>query len=60
MPLTAPRILTFVVSLVLALLAVASLYTRIPQIGHFVDGHRFWMMAAAYVVLVLGVLLRGL
>lgn len=60
MQLTAPRILTFIVSIVLAVLAIASLYARIPTVGHFVNTHRFWMMVAAYVVLALGVLMRGL
>jgi hypothetical protein len=60
MNLSAPRLLTFVVSLVLAALALASLYTRIPTIGAWVSGHRFWLMVAAYVVLMLGVLMRAL
>lgn len=60
MHLTPPRIVTFVVSLILAVLAIASLYTRIPTIGAWINGHRFWMMVAAYVILALGVALRGL
>lgn len=60
MQLTAPRILTFIVSLILAVLAIASLYTRLPTIGAWVGSHRFWMMVAAYVVLMLGVVMRGL
>ena len=60
MQLTAPRILTFILSLVVALLAIASLYTRLPTIGAWVSGHRFWMMVAAYVILALGVVLRRL
>ncbi|MDB5593279.1 MAG: hypothetical protein JWM36_240 [Hyphomicrobiales bacterium] len=60
MQLTTPRILTFIVSLILALLAIASLYTRIPTVGLWIIGHRFWMMVAAYVILALGVVMRGL
>lgn len=60
MQLTAPRILTFLISLIIALIAVASLYTRLPTIGAWVNGHRFWMMVAAYVILALGVALRNL
>ena len=60
MQLTPPRILTFAISLVIAILAIASLYTRLPTIGAWVNGHRFWMMVAAYVILALGVALRGL
>ncbi len=53
--LTPPTFPVFILSLVLALLAVASLYTTIPSIGHFVNAHRFWIMATAYAVLVIGV-----
>ena len=55
---SAPRQGTFLVALVLALIAVASLYTRIAWVS--VGEHRFWLMAAAFVVLALGTLLREL
>jgi hypothetical protein len=58
--LTPPRLLTFIVSLILVLAAVASLYTRLPVVGAFVKSHQFWVAVAGYVVLTLGVLLRGL
>lgn len=58
--LTPPSVPIFAVSLIVALIAVASFYTRIPVIGPFVDAHRFAVLAAAYVVLVLGVLFRGI
>jgi len=58
--LTPPTFPVFLISLVLAVLAIASLYTTIPGIGHFVAKHRFWMMAAAYGVLFLGVVMDGL
>jgi hypothetical protein len=60
MQLTAPRLLTFIVSLIIAALAVASLYIRLPTVGAWINGHRFWMMVAAYVILTLGVALRRL
>ncbi|MDB5642562.1 MAG: hypothetical protein JWN07_1879 [Hyphomicrobiales bacterium] len=60
MQLTTPRILNFIISLIIAALAIASLYMRIPTIGAWVNGHRFWMMVAAYVILALGVVVRGL
>jgi hypothetical protein len=47
-------------SLVLAGLAIATLYTRVPWVGHYVSTHRFWVLAAAYAVLLLGVVLEGL
>lgn len=56
--LSAPRAVTFLVAVVLAVIAVASLYTRIPWVG--VGPHRFWLMTAAFVVLALGTLLRDL
>ena len=43
--LTAPRFLTFVVSLILALAALASLYTRLPVVGTFVNTHRVGVRA---------------
>lgn len=58
MRLSPPRMLTFIVSLVLAVLAVASLYVHVPAISAFVTAHRFWILVAAYVILALGVLLR--
>jgi hypothetical protein len=58
--LSAPRIITFVVSLILALAALASLYTRLPAVGTFVNAHRLGIALAAYLILMLGVLLRGL
>jgi hypothetical protein len=58
--LTAPRFITFAVSLILALAALASLYTRLPIVGTFVNAHRVGVALAAYAILMLGVLLRGL
>jgi hypothetical protein len=55
---TAPRFITFAVSLILALAALASLYTRLPVVGTFVNAHRVGVALAAYVILMLGVLLR--
>ena len=57
--LTAPRIPTFIVSLALVLLAVASMYVHLPAALSFVNGHRFWLVVAGYVVLALGVVLKG-
>lgn len=58
--LTPPRLVTFLISAVLIGLAVASLYVRIPMIGTFVVSHRTAFFVAAYVVLALGVVSRGL
>ena len=58
--LSPPRLLTFLVSVVLAALAVASLYARIPMIGHHVVAHRTLFLVGAYAVLALGVVSRSL
>jgi hypothetical protein len=58
--LSAPRALTFLVSLVLIGLAVASLYMRIPTIGPTVVKLRTWFFVAAYAVLALGVVTKSL
>lgn len=58
--LTAPRLITFAVSLILVGLVVASFYLRIPSIGQFVSGHRLGFLIAAYAVLALGVVWRRL
>ena len=58
--LTPPTFPVFLVSFILAVLAVGSLYTRIPVAGHFVGMHRFWVLAAAYAMLLAGVIFDGL
>jgi len=56
--LTPPSTIVFLISLVLAVLAVVSHFFHIPSIGRQVEAHRFWIMTAAYVLLAAGVLLR--
>lgn len=56
MRLSRPTNAVFVVSLILAGLALASQFTPIP----YVSGNQFWVAIAAYVVLMLGNLLKGL
>lgn len=58
--LSPPRTLTFLVSLVLIGLAVASLWLRIPTIGPTVVKFRTWFFVGAYVLLALGVVSRRL
>ncbi len=57
--LTPPSGPVFLISLVLAVLAVVSMFYRIPSIGHQVEAHRFWILAGAYALLTAGVLLRN-
>jgi len=58
--LSPPRVLTFLVSLVLIGLAVASLYLRIPTIGPTVVKFRTWFFVGAYAALALGVISKSL
>jgi hypothetical protein len=60
MKLTAPSMLVFIVALILAGLAVASLYTTIPYIGHYISPRRFWVMTAAFALLAASVVFRRL
>jgi ABC-type transport system involved in multi-copper enzyme maturation permease subunit len=54
--LTAPRVPTFAISIVLALFAVLIVYGHLTQL-HGING--FVLLLVAYVVLLLGTLLRG-
>ena len=57
MNLSPPTTVVFIVSLILAALAIiGTLVTTIP----FVSANAFWVAIAAYVLLALGNLLRGL
>jgi hypothetical protein len=58
--LTPPGAPILFVSLILAVAAVATLYSQVPLVGHSISTHRFWVMAAAYAVLLAGVLFEGL
>lgn len=58
--LSAPRLLTVAVSLVLVGLALLSMTAHLPAALAAVRGHRFAVVLAAYAVLLAGVLLRGL
>ena len=57
MKLSAPRVLFFVISLIIALLGVASVFVRgMPQLPI----SDFWLMTIAYVILALACLIRGM
>ena len=58
--LTPPGILIFFVSLILAAAVVATVYMHVPIVGHYVATHRFWVMTAAYAVLLAGVIFERL
>lgn len=58
--LSPPGVPVFLVSLTLAGLALATLYWRVPVVGHYVSSHRFWVLATAYLMLILGVTVDGL
>lgn len=58
--LSPPRVLTFLVSVALIGLALASMYTHIPTIGAFVVKHRTGFFIGAYLVLAVGVVSKTL
>lgn len=55
MSLSPPTTMVFVVSIVLAILAVISTFTPLP----FITENAFWVAIAGYVILALGNILRG-
>ncbi|NWG26168.1 MAG: hypothetical protein HXY30_17430 [Pseudorhodoplanes sp.] len=55
MNLSAPTQVVFLISLVLAVLAVIGLFVNIP----FISLYSFWVMTAGYVVLAIGCLFAG-
>lgn len=56
MNLSAPTKPVFLISLILAVLAVLGVYMQIP----FVSGNAFWVAIIAYVVLLVGNVAKGL
>jgi heme/copper-type cytochrome/quinol oxidase subunit 1 len=56
MKLTPPKRVTFWISVVLALLALVSTFVAIPV----VSAYSFWFLFAGFVLLVLGLLIKGL
>ncbi|MGC1180084.1 MAG: hypothetical protein ACLQF1_02295 [Methyloceanibacter sp.] len=55
MNLSPPTTAVFVISLILAVLAVISSFVVIP----FISAHAFWVAIIAYVILAVGNLFRG-
>jgi len=56
MKLSEPKVVTFIIVLVIALLAVLGAFIRIP----FITGHTFWVLLIAFILLALGNLIKGL
>ena len=56
MNLSAPKVVIFLISLIIVALAIVSRYTPIPQ----VTPNAFWVAIIGYVLLVLGVTMKGL
>jgi len=56
MKLSAPKQIVWIISLVLGILGVLSLYVAIPVI----TPHAFWVMVVAWVILILATYLKGL
>ena len=60
MKLSAPKFIIWLLALVLAALAIVSKYVAIPYVGDFVKQYDFWVMTAAYGLLLLGTMFKGL
>jgi hypothetical protein len=58
--LSPPGLPVFLVSLALAIVAIATFYAHVPVVDHYVRSHRFWVLATAYAALLLGVVVEGL
>ncbi|MBN1440757.1 MAG: hypothetical protein JW929_15225 [Anaerolineales bacterium] len=56
MRLTPPKAITFWISVVLAVIGFIGVIVSIP----FISTYAFWFLFAGYVVLVLGLLVKGL
>ena len=58
--LNAPKVITFVISLVLVVVALLSMHTQLPAGAAFVGQHRFGIIVVAYALLAAGCVLPGL
>ena len=56
MKLSAPKNVTFLLAIIVGVLGIVGQFVNIP----FVSANNFWFVAAGYVLLVLGVFLKGL
>lgn len=56
MKLTPPKVITFWIAVILAILAFLGTITTIP----FVSAYAFWVLLVGFVLLVLGLLVKGL
>ena len=55
--LTPPSTLVFAISMLLAMVTVASMFFAAPVVGHYFRHHALWIMTGAYALLAAGVLL---
>lgn len=60
MRLSAPKFIVWLIALIIAALAIVSQFVGIPVIGAFFKSNGFWAMVAAYGLLLLGTLFKGL
>ncbi len=56
MKLTAPKFITFIIAAILAVLAIVANFVAIP----FVSAYAFYFLLAGFVLLVLGLFIKGL
>ena len=60
MHLSKPSTFVWVLALILAALAIAVKYVSVPVVGGFVVKYDFWVMTAAYGLLLIGTLFKKL
>ena len=58
--LNAPKVITFVISLALVIVALLSMHAQLPAGAAFVGQHRLWIVVGAYALLAAGCILPGL
>lgn len=60
MRLTPPTIPIFLISILVAVVAIGDIYYHIPSAHTFISAHRFALVVTAYVILAIGVIFPGL
>lgn len=60
MRLSAPKMGTFLICLVVGVLTIIAHFVSIPVIGSFLNSNSFWFLGGSFVLLLLSTILKGL
>ncbi len=60
MRLSAPKVVTFWICLIVGALTIVAHFVSIPVIGSFLNNNSFWFLGGSFVLLLLSTLLKGL